>query len=247
MNLRELLEGVGRITHQNKTPDVDYDEIEQQAKKFGNNVDKDGYPPTLSSDASNTNPNKAFNLGLTESKDQKCPRTKSPKCQCEQVKQIDEDSDEEFIAMSELEESDTVTGQVFFMQKPGTSTLVKGKIQGLKPGLHGFHIHKYSDFSEGCDSTGGHFNPENVNHGDLNEGHAGDFGNIEANKDGVAKFLFEAKKAELTGEDSIVGRSIVVHEGEDDLGKGNDKESLESGNSGDRVACGVIMLINPDK
>ena len=67
MRLRELTEGVGRITKQNQTVDVGPDEIKTQAKKFGNSVDRDGRPPTLSKKVKGKSTNVLFNLGLAES------------------------------------------------------------------------------------------------------------------------------------------------------------------------------------
>ena len=71
MKLRQLYEGVGRITKQNQTSDVGPNEIKIQAAKFGNKVDKDGRPGYFMHDKAykNTNPNTLFNLGMTESKD----------------------------------------------------------------------------------------------------------------------------------------------------------------------------------
>ena len=66
MRLREITEGVGRITKQNQTVDVGPSEIKTQAAKFGNSVDKDGVPPTLSKKVKGKSTNVAFNLGLTE-------------------------------------------------------------------------------------------------------------------------------------------------------------------------------------
>ena len=129
-----------------------------------------------------------------------------------------------------------------FMQRPGEPTLIKGKISGLKPGKHGFHIHEFGDLSDGCDSAGAHYNPDDVNHGDLDNGHVGDLGNVVAGTDGVADFTLVAKRVDLTGDRSVVGRSIVIHSNADDLGKGGDAESLKTGNAGDRLACGVIIL-----
>ena len=85
-------------------------------------------------------------------------------------------------------------------------------------------------------------NPDGVDHGDLNKGHVGDLENITANEQGIANFSIEAKRVDLLGDRSVVGRGIVVHEDEDDLGKGGDAESLKTGNAGERLACGVIVL-----
>jgi Cu-Zn family superoxide dismutase len=128
------------------------------------------------------------------------------------------------------------------MQAPGTPTLIKGTITGLEPGAHGFHIHEFGDMSDGCKSMGGHYNPDGFNHGDLNEGHVGDLGNIEADQNGKADFSIKAHRVDLIGDRSVVGRGIVVHADPDDLGKGGDEESLKTGNAGDRLACGVITL-----
>jgi len=81
-----------------------------------------------------------------------------------------------------------------------------------------------------------------VEHGDLKNGHVGDLGNVQANSDGVAEFTIKADRIDLIGDRSIIGRAIVIHENEDDLGKGGDEESLKTGNAGDRLACGVITL-----
>ena len=66
MKWNEIVEGVGRITKQNQTVDVGPDEIKKQAKKFGNSVDKDGRPPTLSKKVKGSKTNVLFNLGLAE-------------------------------------------------------------------------------------------------------------------------------------------------------------------------------------
>ena len=66
MRLREITEGVGRITKQNQTVDVGPDEVTKQAAKFGNKVDKDGRPPTLSKKVKGSSTNVMFNLGMTE-------------------------------------------------------------------------------------------------------------------------------------------------------------------------------------
>jgi Cu-Zn family superoxide dismutase len=121
----------------------------------------------------------------------------------------------------------------------------------MAPGKHGFHIHERADFSEGCKSAGGHYNPHGKSHGDLNEedSHVGDLGNVVANQDGVAEGEIFARQVRLEGEFSVAGRSVMVHEDEDDLGRGdhsepgtNGKTSKTTGNAGARIACGEIFL-----
>jgi len=174
-----------------------------------------------------------------------CPRTRATECFCESINNIQE-AEQEVIAVCNLEHSDTVTGTIMFMQRGDSPTLIKGSVSGLKPGMHGFHIHQYGDLSKGCESAGAHYNPDDVDHGDLEQGHVGDLENIEANSEGVADFSIVAKRVDLIGERSIVGRAAVVHADEDDLGQGGDEESLKTGNAGDRLACGVIVLANTD-
>lgn len=175
-----------------------------------------------------------------------CPRTRAASCFCERISGLQEE-EQDIIAVCTLEHSDTVSGTVLFMQRGGSPTLIRGKIMGLTPGEHGFHVHEFGDLSKGCESAGGHYNPDGVDHGDLEQGHVGDLGNITANQQGVAEFSIVAERIDLQGERSIVGRALVVHADVDDLGKGGDAESLKTGNAGDRLACGVIVLADTGK
>lgn len=67
-------------------------------------------------------------------------------------------------------------------------------------------------------------------------------GNVESNNEGVIKVTLESKSLTLRGPLSIVGRTIVLHENRDDLGLGLNQASKENGNSGARIACGVIGI-----
>lgn len=137
----------------------------------------------------------------------------------------------------------SVQGTLSFTQT-GEDTKVEGEVKGLTPGKHGFHIHQFGDATNGCVSAGPHFNPAGKTHGgstDANR-HAGDLGNIIAGEDGVAKVSIIDKQIPLVGPNSIIGRSLVVHEKEDDLGKGGNEESLKTGNAGGRLACGIIGI-----
>jgi Cu-Zn family superoxide dismutase len=128
-----------------------------------------------------------------------------------------------------------VTGTVTFM-KMGDQVHVEADITGLKPGKHGFHIHEKGDCSApDAASAGAHFNPTQHKHGGptTTERHEGDLGNIETDASGKTHLTWMGKLS-LSGADSIIGKSVVVHEKEDDL------KTDPSGNSGARVACGVI-------
>ncbi|XP_015110247.1 superoxide dismutase [Cu-Zn] [Diachasma alloeum] len=144
--------------------------------------------------------------------------------------------------------SSIATGMIKFVQaKPNGPVTVTGKITGLKPGKHGFHIHEKGDLSNNCTTFGGHFNPENKTHGAPTDAirHVGDLGNIEANDQGEANVHIVDKVISLSGAHSIIGRGVVVHSGVDDLGKNEDEGSRITGNAGDRVGCGVIGIMSP--
>jgi len=137
-----------------------------------------------------------------------------------------------------------VNGTVTFEQPgPGQPTRVRAIITGLAPGKHGFHIHQWGDLREGCKTAGAHFNPKGKNHGGPydEERHVGDLGNIIADADGKAEIV-EEHLLELFGEHTVIGRAVVVHADEDDLGKGGQTDSLTTGHAGARLACGIIGL-----
>ncbi|XP_014678703.1 PREDICTED: superoxide dismutase [Cu-Zn] 2-like [Priapulus caudatus] len=72
--------------------------------------------------------------------------------------------------------------------------------------------------------------------------HTGDLGNIEADDDGVATVDIKDARIQLCGAQSIVGRALVVHADEDDLGTVNSAASRKTGNAGDRLGCCVIGI-----
>ena len=121
-------------------------------------------------------------------------------------------------------------------------TVKKINLTNVPSGKHGFHIHTSGDLRDGCKSLCSHYNPYNKTHGNINSKnrHVGDLGNIKPNKHGIVKKTKRDKLIKLRGKYSIIGRSVIIHEGEDDLGLGNNKESLKTGNAGKRIACGVI-------
>lgn len=110
-------------------------------------------------------------------------------------------------------------------------------VSGFKPGKHGFHIHAVGkceapDFK----SAGPHFNPTNKKHGlESPEGaHAGDLPNLSVAPDGAGDAVFVAKGVKIADLLGKEGTALVVHADPDD-GKTD-----PAGNSGPRIACGVI-------
>jgi superoxide dismutase, Cu-Zn family len=134
-----------------------------------------------------------------------------------------------------------VTGTIVF-ETVANHVHVSGKISGLTPGKHGFHIHQYGDLTDSVkgESAGGHFNPHKTPHGapDARTRHIGDLGNVEANSEGVAVIDQDDRVIKLGGSDSIIGRSVVVHEKPDTFVQ-------PTGAAGGRVAFGVIGWANP--
>uniref|UniRef100_A0A023G585 superoxide dismutase n=1 Tax=Amblyomma triste TaxID=251400 RepID=A0A023G585_AMBTT len=138
----------------------------------------------------------------------------------------------------------TPRGYVKFHQDPGQQVQLEGNITQLAPGEHGFHVHEFGDLTDGCTSAGSHYNPFGKSHGaPYNEDrHVGDLGNIKADDSSSAVFSFSDRLLQLNGDYSIIGRSLVVHEDRDDLGRGNFSDSLTTGHSGARLTCCVIGI-----
>ncbi len=139
------------------------------------------------------------------------------------------------VANLEPKSGSRVTGTVTFA-KVGNEVQVVADIQNLTPGKHGIHIHEKGDCSApDAMSAGAHFNPTHQHHDGPTgtERHVGDFGNIEADASGNGHLKWKGK-LDLSGSNSIIGKSVVVHEKEDDL------KTDPAGNSGARFACGVI-------
>jgi Cu-Zn family superoxide dismutase len=142
------------------------------------------------------------------------------------------------VAVLHPTEGNQVHGIVTF-SKEADGVKVVADVEGLTPGLHGFHIHEYGDCSapDGT-SAGGHFNPDNVQHGGPTDSvrHVGDMGNLDANAEGNAHYEWTDSLLAFSGPHSLVGRGLIVHADPDDL------KSQPTGNAGARVACGVIGI-----
>lgn len=133
------------------------------------------------------------------------------------------------------------------------NTIVSFNLSGLSPNSkHGIHIHRYGILTveNACDSTCEHYNPTGSMHGSMelhgSDRHAGDLiNNIEVNSSGEFKYVYEDSMLNVS---DIIGRSVVIHSGVDDMGRWrNDYSNVErqkgsstTGNAGSRIACSVI-------
>jgi superoxide dismutase, Cu-Zn family len=103
----------------------------------------------------------------------------------------------------------------------------------------------FFSFPEFFRSTGGHYNPDKLKHGAREDSvrHVGDLGNVVADESGVVSTSYSDNVITLFGSRSIIGRAIVVHAAEDDLGRTDHPDSHKTGNAGGRAACGVIGVL----
>ncbi|KAK5757668.1 Superoxide dismutase [Cu-Zn] [Elasticomyces elasticus] len=149
-------------------------------------------------------------------------------------------------AVAVLRGDSNVKGTVTFeQQSEGSETTISWNISGNDSNAErGMHVHAFGDNTNGCTSAGPHFNPQGKEHGapSDSERHVGDLGNFKTDGQGNAEGSVSDKLIKLIGPESVLGRTIVVHSGTDDLGKGGHAESKKTGNAGTRPACGVIGI-----
>jgi len=148
------------------------------------------------------------------------------------------------IAVADLQptQGSSASGTATFVERGG-KILVDARVKGLTPGQHGFHIHEKGDCSApDAMSAGGHYNPTGAPHGgpDSARHHGGDLGNLTADANGDASASITLSNAEFglgkLSSNTIAGRALVIHADPDDL------KSQPAGDSGKRVACGVIKM-----
>jgi len=166
----------------------------------------------------------------------------APEPTSEVVEEMVEVVEEALVAVAVLQpRADTqVAGKVTFTQT-ADGVMVVADVSGVAPGLHGIHLHEKGDCSaEDFTSTGGHFNPTGDPHGGPDDAirHAGDFGNVSVGADGSGhlELLTDMLTVEPGAETTVIGRAVILHEGEDDL------ESQPTGAAGARLACGTVVM-----
>jgi len=151
------------------------------------------------------------------------------------------------IAQIRSHDDTKVLGYIELNEDMDGTTHIFGNLTGLAPGKHGIHIHEKGDPRKCCDALGGHYNPFHKDHGNIKDTnrHVGDLGNITFDGSGKCQFsLFDKQKlVRITGPYSVIGRSIIIHEGKDDLGLGGFEDSKTNGHSGKRVAYGIIGYV----
>ena len=133
--------------------------------------------------------------------------------------------------------SGSSVGGTVSIEESHDALMIRANVSGLKPNAeHGMHIHEKGDCSAtDAASAGGHFNPEGKAHGHRGRAHhAGDLPNLRADANGNARYEAWVTGLRLHGPHGVVGRAIVVHRDPDDY------RSQPAGNSGPRIACGMI-------
>ncbi|HKX41415.1 MAG TPA: superoxide dismutase family protein [Burkholderiaceae bacterium] len=129
-------------------------------------------------------------------------------------------------------------GTVWFAQD-GLRVNVRVQVSGLTPNQeHGFHVHEKGDCSApDAMSAGGHFNPGGKPHGPQSAAHhGGDMPSLKADAAGNAQASFQIEGVSVgTGIDGLLGKGVIVH------AKPDDYTTQPTGNSGGRIACGVIV------
>jgi len=141
-----------------------------------------------------------------------------------------------------------IKGTVRFIEQ-GNQVRIEVDIQGLTPNhKHGFHVHEYGDMTDHCESMCSHFNPYGQPHGgpDSIKRHVGDLGNLETDSRGRVHTVMYDRLIQLRGtKRNIIGRGLILHQDEDDLGHGANEASRKTGNAGKRIACSVIGIARP--
>ncbi|MFI4916781.1 MAG: superoxide dismutase family protein [Phycisphaerales bacterium JB060] len=144
------------------------------------------------------------------------------------------------------EGNDGVSGTIRF-ERVEDGVRVTALVRGLEPNSkHGFHAHEFGD-ATAADGTsaGGHYDPSGSGHharpGTGDAHHAGDFGNLEANSEGVARYDRTFDGLSIAGSEApVLGRAVIIHAQPDQFDQ-------PTGSAGARIGIGVIGVANPEQ
>jgi superoxide dismutase, Cu-Zn family len=153
-------------------------------------------------------------------------------------------------AVAVLENASGERVGVAFFKERRWGVEVSAAVWDQTPGFHGFHVHAVGQCVPPFTSAGGHYNPTGAPHGE----HAGDFPSLLVTRDGSARLQFVTDRFRIGELFDADGSAVIVHAGRDNFANiptryrspasppqgGPDPETLESGDSGARVACGVV-------
>jgi superoxide dismutase, Cu-Zn family len=153
-------------------------------------------------------------------------------------------------AKAQLSDATGASAGVVKLTEGVGSVEVKAEVYGLAPGFHGFHIHAVGQCTPPFTSAGGHYNPDGTIHG----AHAGDMPSLLVMQDGTATLRFETDAFTVDELFDVDGSAIIVHAGPDNFANiptryysttenvyGPDSATRATGDSGARVACGVVV------
>ena len=135
-------------------------------------------------------------------------------------------------------------GRVWMQERRRSGAVeVYAKVRGLTPGFHGFHVHTTGRCDPpGFTTAGGHFNPSGASHG----AHAGDLPSLLVNADGSGMLATTTDRFSLDDLRDADGAAVMIHSGPDNFANipprygAPDQVTLDTGDSGTRVACGVV-------
>jgi Cu-Zn family superoxide dismutase len=152
-------------------------------------------------------------------------------------------------AVAVLRDTTGQTVGVVVLRERHDKVSVSAAVRHLAPEFHGFHVHAVGECTPPFTSTGGHFNPGGVGHGE----HAGDLPSLLVNEDGRGELRFVTDRFSLGDLFDGDGSAIIVHAGRDNFANipsryhshaydtfGPDPDTLATGDAGARAACGVV-------